>query len=324
MKKVILVIDPPKNICSADLSRHDMEGYNPLEIELTKKALEKFTSVSLYTNLKKFTKRAWLHKKDLIFPMAWGECDKNSKALIPALCETNDISYLGADPYTQILCNDKYMAKKYAQIFGLQTPKGILLYKSQSISEIRKNLQYLSIPLVIKPNFGGGSCGISESNLVDDYEVAVQLIAELFKLNYSPIIAEEYIEGYEVSILLCKNNKGITFQGETKLTIDNEEYFTHKIWGFETKKVDFKKSHYQVCELIPKQDIEKAERMFLSFSKAEYLRVDGRINSKGFFVIELSVDCYLGPESDFCIAFKNINLSHSDFLLQLVENVGDI
>lgn len=48
MKKIILLIDPPRKIEYADVSRHDMEGYTPLEVELTQRAIEEFTPCTIY------------------------------------------------------------------------------------------------------------------------------------------------------------------------------------------------------------------------------------------------------------------------------------
>lgn len=320
MKRIILLVDPPRKIEYADVSRHDMEGYTPLEVELTQKAIQDFTSCIIYTDIKKFMSRLWLHKKDLIFPMIWGQGARNTKALLPAICEARGIDYIGADCYTQTLCYDKYLAKKYAEAFQFQTPKGFMLSNTQSDQEIDRLIRNLNLPLIIKPNFGGGSCGISDNNLADTYEKAGKIIKDLFANQYDPLLAEEYVEGYELSILLLGNRTGIDHCGETQLVLDGETFFQHKIWGFETKKLDFQRSHYQVSRLLPDVELQKAQKLFLSFPKAEYLRVDGRLNEHGFYVLELSSDCYLGPNSDFSIFFEDMGKSHADFLYYLAEN----
>jgi len=53
-------------------------------------------------------------------------------------------------------------------------------------------------PVVIKPNFEGGSIGIFNKNLVDCYEDAICIGKELL-LSYCPLLAEEYVEGEEIS-----------------------------------------------------------------------------------------------------------------------------
>lgn len=320
MKKIILLIDPPRKIEYADISRHDMEGYTPLEIELTQKAIEEFTSCLIYTDINKLMRRLWLHRKDLILPMYWGRGNRNAKALFPAICEARGISYIGADCYTQTLCNDKFLAKKYAKAFQFKTPVGFLLRNTQSSEEIDRIVRSLKLPLVIKPNFGGGSCGISDNNLVDSYESAKTVIQRLFLNQYNPLLVEEYIKGNELSVLLLGNHTCVDYCGETQLVLNGETFFHHEIWGFETKKINFLQSHYRVSNLLPLNELQKAKDLFLSLPKVEYLRVDGRLNERGFYVLELSADCYLGPNSDFSIFFESMGKTHSDFLHYLAQN----
>lgn len=320
MKKIVILVDPPRKVEYVDLARHDMEGYTPLEVELTIKAVRSFAPAALYTSVEKFMRKLWFHRHDLIFPMVWGRGEHNTKSILPAVCEARHIAYIGPDTYTQTLCYDKFLAKQYAQAFGFKTPNGLMLFHSQSDEELMKLLHALRLPLVVKPNFGGGSCGISNGNLVDTYEDALRLAKELFANQYDPLLAEEYIDGSEVSILLLGDHAGIQYCGQTQLLLDGETYFEHRIWGFETKKLDFQRAHYQTCDLLGSDEKNRAEKLFLSLPKAEYLRVDGRLNSDGFYVLELSADCYLGPNSDFSILFESMGKTHADFLRFLVEN----
>lgn len=92
MKKIVILVDPPRKVEYVDLARHDMEGYTPLEVELTLKAIRSFTSASLYTSVEKFMRRLWFHKHDLIFPMVWGRGERNTKSIL-------QVQKIGAGPY---------------------------------------------------------------------------------------------------------------------------------------------------------------------------------------------------------------------------------
>lgn len=319
-KRIVLLVDPPRKIEYASLSRHDMEGYTPLELHMTQEAIETVAQSMLYTDIAEFIDNLPLHKQDLAFPMIWGRGERNAKAILPAVCEAEHIDYIGADAYTQVLCYDKYLAKKYAEAFGFKTPQGFMLFRAQSDDEIKRLLRYINLPLIVKPNFGGGSCGISDGNLVDTYEAAFELAKLLFANGYDPLLVEEYIAGQEVSILLLGNRSGVKYSGETQLVLDGKTYFDHRVWGFETKKLEFQRAHYQVCTILPNAEHKHANELFLSLPKAEYMRVDGRFNEDGFFVLELSVDCYLGPNGDFSVLFEKQGKSYADLLLFLAEN----
>lgn len=320
MEKIVLLVDPPRNIEYVNLARHDMDGYTPLELQKTREAIDSFARSVLYTDAETFLRRLWLHKRDLVFPMIWGRGGRNTKAILPAICEAKHVDYIGADAYTHSLCYDKYLSKKYAEAFGFKTPQGAMLFRSQSVGEIAALLKSLPFPVVIKPNFGGGSCGISAQNLVDTYEAALSLTHALFESGYDPLLAEEYIPGRELSILMLGNHTKVIHLGEAQLILDGETFFSHKIWGYEAKKLEFQRSHYQISNLLPKSEHEKAKALFLSFPKADFLRIDGRENENGFFVLELSPDCYLGPGGDFCTLFEHIGKSHADLLRFLAEN----
>ena len=103
------------------------------------------------------------------------------------MCEANHMLYVGADSYTQMLCNDKYLSKKYISDFGIATPEGILIRNDRDITLI----QNLALPLIVKPNFGGGSNGISNNNLVYSYEEAQKLIVTLLEYQHLPVLVEE-------------------------------------------------------------------------------------------------------------------------------------
>ncbi len=318
--RTILVVDEPKKIKKADISNHHLEGYNKLELDGIIKSLRKFSEVEVYTNLESFTKNINKFKDCVVFPMYWGETSRFTKGHIASICEANKIDYVGPDPYTSILCNDKYMSKKYLKEFGLKSSNDILLFKEDSIDDIKTKLSMLIYPLVVKPNFGGGSTGICNKNLVSNEFEALEIIRELFQNNYNPLIVEEYLEGYEVSILLLGGKKNMIFNNETQVIVQGKEYFKNSLWAMEDKKINFLESHYKKSNFISKEDKKKAKKLFQSFDKVEYMRIDGRFNSNGFFVIELTPDCYMGPYCDFSISISHDGKTYEDFIKMVFDN----
>ncbi|WKL01420.1 hypothetical protein Q0F98_33205 [Paenibacillus amylolyticus] len=112
-----------------------------------------------------------------------------------------------------------YMQKE----FGISAPKGFLIRRADD--PIRQHISTLSTPLVIKPNYGGGSTGISNSNIVNSYKDAEELINKLFDLHNIPILVEEYIEGYEVEYSIFGNKSKVILSGEAQLKIDGRTFF---------------------------------------------------------------------------------------------------
>ena len=113
----------------------------------------------------------------------------------------------------------------------------------------------------------------------------------------------------------------MAFCGETQLVINDQTYFKDHIWGYEEKKIDDSKVDFIVSHLTTPQEREQAIHIFQSFEKVEYMRIDGRVTDSGFYLLELSPDCYLGPESDFEIAMKEqLNLDYPGCLKFIIEN----
>lgn len=320
-RRIVLITDSARNLSSADLGNVNMEGNSISATLAIRDAISSFAPITLYTELEDFRDHIHEHKHDLVFPMRYGPTSRTQKGLISSLCQTYGIDYMGADNYTQLLCNDKDLSKKYAREFGFNVPNSTLFRVLSSRDEMLIRIKRLGLPLVVKPNFGGGSSGISNNSLVYDYMSAVKLVEFHLNIHPTPVLVEEYIAGQEVSILLVGSRKKVAFCGETQLVINGQTYFENHIWGYEEKKIDDSKVDAKVSNLTTPQEREQAIHIFQSFEKVEYMRVDGRITDKGFYLLELSPDCYLGPESDFEIAMKEqLNLDYPGTLKFIIEN----
>ena len=88
-----------------------------------------------------------------------GESTKFRKALVPSICESLNIKYLGADPYSSIICQDKNLSKLFARKYGIKSSNGFIVNNIQGL-ECIPSIQF---PVVVKPNFEGGSIGINEN-----------------------------------------------------------------------------------------------------------------------------------------------------------------
>ena len=319
-QRIVLVTDSAKDLSSASLANIHMEG-NSLSSSLSiRDAISTFAPVTLYTEFEDFCAHIQEHKKDLVFPMRYGPTSRTQKGLLVSLCESYGISYLGADNYTQLLCNDKNLSKKYAQEFGFTVPRSVMFRKLTPKNEMLSRIRGLTLPLVVKPNFGGGSAGISDKSLVYDHISAIELVEFHLNTHPTPILVEEYVAGAEVSILLIGDQKRINFCGETQLIISGRNYFEDRIWGYEEKKIDDSKVDFQVSNITSHQDRERAIQVFHSFEKVEYMRVDGRVSANGFCLLELSPDCYLGPDSDFAVAMQELGIDYPGFLKFIIDN----
>ncbi|MEF2917148.1 MAG: ATP-grasp domain-containing protein [Eubacterium sp.] len=148
------------------------------------------------------------NKDTYVVTTYYGIAEASSKSIIPAICKAENVNYLGADAYAQMICNDKYLSKSYIKKFGLNPIPGIIIYSPNNREELNE-IQKLNYPLVVKPNFGGGSNGIAKCSVTYNFEQTITLIEELSNYQNMPILVEEYIEGYEISFIIIGNKNKI-------------------------------------------------------------------------------------------------------------------
>ncbi|MEI2989298.1 MAG: ATP-grasp domain-containing protein [Oscillospiraceae bacterium] len=219
-----------------------------------------------------------------------------------------------------MICNDKYLSKTYIKKFGLNAIPGIIIYSPDNNRELSE-INSLSYPLIVKPNFGGGSNGIVKSSVTYNKIQTVNLINQLYSYQHIPIIIEEYIPGYEVSFIIIGNKNKIIFSGESELVIDNNNYFKKEIFGLESKKILPSRKSYHESNHIDIETQNKMFQLFNSFDKIEFMRIDCRITANGtIYVLELSPDCYIGTNGAFQETLKRHGYNFNEMLKLLITN----
>lgn len=317
---IVYITDKPVDTSKADLSTTQLEGNSSFASKRIYEALSSICNrVYYYDDLADFCENLYRHKQDLVFTTMYGKASANSKALVPSICEANNIHYIGADSYSQMLCNDKYLSKRYASEYGIPSASDVIIRRPDSEYELSL-LSTLKYPVVIKPNFGGGSTGISQNNVKFSFSEAKSFVQELYHLQRQPILVEEYIDGYEVELILLGNPSEIKLCYEVQLVMNGDTFFKNFIWSYETKKVHDEDISFYSSHLFSPTDIKKLVRLFQSFSKIEFMRIDCRISDKGLKLIELSPDCYLGEDCAFYYAFQQNGFSFPEMFYQIIHN----
>ncbi|MFC2122021.1 D-alanine--D-alanine ligase [Bacteroidota bacterium] len=102
---------------------------------------------------------------------------------------------------------NKYSCIQYLKQFGIICAKSILIRKNKKYNT-NEIINELSLPLFIKPNNSGSSCGITKVVKIQDFEAAVN---NAFYEDIE-VIVEEFINGREFTCGLIKtSNKDIIF-----------------------------------------------------------------------------------------------------------------
>lgn len=315
-RDIVVIVDRVKDRSNVDIYTDNLEFTSDVYFEALEDALiQSGRKYYIYNSPREFINRISEHKNAIVFSAIWsGTMSRNRKSIIPAICEAYEIDYVGADTYVQTICQDKHLSKLFCSEYGIEIPRGYI-FDSVSGLEIIKNLNF---PLIIKPNCEGSSIGISDKNIVDNYNDALKLSRKLLK-KFKPILIEEYIDGDEISICLVGKNK-VDFCEAIALTINGNSYFSHQIWGFESKKCGkYEVGRKCVTNKVNNQIFNSCKNIFLDLGKVDYMRIDGRILNDKFYLIELTPDCSLHPECFMANTFYANGLTYSDMINKFIS-----
>lgn len=318
-KNVVLIADKIEDFTNIDLTNKNLECIPPQYFNEIFTGLSSISrEVIHYNSPAEFCNNISKHKNDIILSIWSGIGTKYRKSLLPSICEANKICYVGADPYIHFLCQDKYLTKQICSLYNLKSPKGII-YQSKDDDE---KIKTLSLPLVVKPNFEGGSNGISQHNLVDSYKDAIHLADEILNLYDKAILIEEYVAGSEICVSIIGNKHKIDMIDASQLIINGESFFEATLYGYEAKIKEVSNRYLKrASHLLTIEQKQIFERIYFDIGKVELLRIDGRIDAQGKFnLIELTPDAYLGKRGSTTFCAQNNGINYERMLEMLLEN----
>ncbi|MEJ2134102.1 MAG: methyltransferase domain-containing protein [Desulfofustis sp.] len=205
---------------------------------------------------------------------------------ISALLEILGINYTGGTPQCLAYCYDKSLIRGIAREMDIPVPEGFVV-KPEDIHFVGLPLQF---PVIVKPNFGDSSFGITKDNVCCDiHALEKAIMTTRDTVGYEiPILVEEYLAGKDLSVGII-GNPLISY---TTLPIIEEDYSAlppglPRICGYEAKWDPG--SPYWNIKSIPAHLSEEVER-FLQASCVklverlhcrDYARFDWRLDDNG-------------------------------------------
>ncbi len=287
---VVIMGDPQRNDIvkpAASFDDDDYQTINELKSALGSLRPYKFTYLTNHGTLLPDLQRL-KGKIDFVFNL----CDEgfNNEATkelhVPALLETLDIPYSGGGPQCLAYCYDKSLVRGIAQEMGIPVPYGFFI-KADDINFIEIQIEF---PVIVKPNFGDSSFGITRNNVcynVMDLENALLQVRE--KVGYDkPVLVEKFLTGKDISVGIIGNSP----ESYQVLPIIEEDYSMlpedlPKICGYEAKWDP--NSPYWNLRSIPANLPEATERflvasclkLFERLGCRDYVRFDWRLDNEG-------------------------------------------
>ena len=121
---------------------------------------------------------------------------------VPALLEQLNIPYTGAGPQCLAFCYDKSIIRGVAREMRIPVAKGMLVTEDSELSKLS-----LSFPLLVKPNSGDSSFGITQKSIAYSREELLEILAATREKMGScrPFLLEEFLPGKDISVGIIGN-----------------------------------------------------------------------------------------------------------------------
>jgi len=258
---------------------------------------------------------------DFVFNIAEGRFGRNRESHVPSILEMLEVPYSGSDPLTLGSTLDKIMTKKIAAQAGIPTARYAVVEKLDDLANIDKRLCY---PLITKPAWEGSSKGIYNSSKVSDKDTLERNVLLLLdKYPRQPLLAEEYIEGKEITAGLIGNEapQVIGLMEIVNKKSPGEDIF----YSLDVKRqweelVDYA-SPPDIGELVDKHIRHYAIKAFKEFGCRDIARTDFRISKDNeVYMLEINPLPGLSPEyADLAIMAKKQGIEYENLILAILH-----
>jgi D-alanine-D-alanine ligase len=211
--------------------------------------------------------------------------DARKELHVPSLLEMMDINYTGSGPQCLAFCYDKSLVRGIAKEMGIPVAKAFFIKPEDTTFDLP-----FGFPVIVKPNMGDSSFGITQRSVANTIEELVNAISEIRdKLGYDkPILVEEFLPGKDISVGIIGNLP----ESYHVLPVIEEDYSMlppglPRICGYEAKWIP--ESPYWKVRSIPaiisedtrKFIVECCLKLYERLECRDYCRFDWRLDAKG-------------------------------------------
>lgn len=211
--------------------------------------------------------------------------DPRKELHVPALLEMLDIPYTGSAPQSLAFCYDKSLVRGIAKEMGIPVPDACFITPGDRTYDVG-----MKFPVIVKPNSGDSSYGITQRSIAHTIEELSDIISSLrTALGYNQsLLVEEFLTGKDISVGIIGNPSGYY----TVLPITEEDYSAlppelPRICGYEAKWLP--DSPYWKIVSRPANLPEETEKvvvrcclaLFERLECRDYCRFDWRLDEHG-------------------------------------------
>jgi len=230
---------------------------------------------------------------------------------VQGLLECLNIPYVGTKVAGSAIGMDKYLSKQIMRFNHIPVAGDIFINQKEDINNYKDDINILGFPLVVKPNKGGSSIGISIVNSFSELENAVN---EVRKLN-DDILIEKYICGREVTCGLLESKNAVEVLTVLDISANSTFYDYKAKYEAEDTQIVFSTLPVFLQEMIQ----EIAKKVFKVLKCSGYGRVDMIVQEEQVMVLEINTLPGMTSHSLIPKALQGQGISYGEFLDKLIE-----
>ncbi|MBQ7265539.1 MAG: D-alanine--D-alanine ligase [Firmicutes bacterium] len=271
--------------------------------------------ITLY-KLPKTGDRGWIKEfvnnpPDVVLSALHGGRGENGT--IQGFLHTLGIPYVGSKVLSSALCMDKFMAKTVLKSEKIQVPDGIIIRRGENISSFEAQINELRFPLIVKPNRGGSSIGLT---LVDNMDALKEALSSAMANYDDDILIEKFIEGNEVSCCVYEDENGINILSLLDINKKGMLFEYDDKYSSQSSIADISSLNTYI-----KQTLENiAFKTFKSLKCKGYACVDMIVQDERIYVLEVNTLPGLTEKSLIPCATTQTPFSFGEFLDKIISH----
>jgi len=242
---------------------------------------------------------------------------------VASYLELLGLRHTGCNPAGILLTRDKAVSKKILRYHRIPTPRHAVLLRGR---KVRKPVA-LRYPLIVKSRSEEASLGISQASIVRSDEKLAERAAFIHESVGTHAVAEEYVEGRELTVSVIGNQRLMVFQPW-------ELFFRKLPEGTEpiaTEKAKFDREYQKrigvengPADPMPEKLRERltnlSRRVYRAFGLSGYARIDLRLDADGEpTVIEANATPDVSEDEDLALSAAKAGLAYPQLVQRILK-----
>ena len=245
-------------------------------------------------------------KPRLVFNLTeWLGGDRRLDAAIAGVLEMMKLPYTGSGPDGMHLARDKALAKDIVAKLGIPVARHVV------VNGRRQPAASLTYPVIVKPQFGDASEGMSSAALVASASELKARLAAVRRRIREPLLCEEFIEGRDLFVGLLGNEPRV--MSAVELVVGRRGPRAPRFATSSVKNDAPYRSRWRVRwqpaklpDAVVRMIEDTSRRVFHALKLRDYARIDYRLTTDHrLFFLEANPNPDLGPHSfgrDRCLS----------------------